>query len=56
MSAQLFPLDVLGDWNRLYGPDGLIQYQFAVPDGAEPLLSGSPSSCADVAFPCTWPS
>ena len=27
MSAQLFPLDVLGDWNRLYGPEGLIQYQ-----------------------------
>ncbi len=22
MSAQLFPLDVLGDWNRLYGPGG----------------------------------
>jgi decaprenylphospho-beta-D-ribofuranose 2-oxidase len=42
MSAQLFPLDVLGDWNRLYGPGGLIQYQFAVPRGAESLLSGIP--------------
>lgn len=38
MSAHLFPLDVLGDWNRLYGPGGLMQYQFAVPRGAEDTL------------------
>jgi len=40
MSAHLFPLDVLGDWNRLYGPGGLAQYQFAVPRGAEDTLLG----------------
>lgn len=39
MSAQLFPLDVLGNWNRLYGPAGLVQYQFAVPGGQEDVLS-----------------
>ncbi len=38
MSAQLFPLDVLGDWNRLYGPGGLVQYQFAVPNGHEQTM------------------
>ena len=38
MSAQLFPLDVLGNWNRLYGPAGLVQYQFAVPSGQEDVL------------------
>ena len=42
MSAQLFPLDVLRDWNRLYGPGGLIQYQFAVPDSAAELVRAVP--------------
>jgi decaprenylphospho-beta-D-ribofuranose 2-oxidase len=39
MSAQLFPLDLLGDWNLLYGPRGLLQYQFAVPRGQEEVLT-----------------
>ena len=38
MGANLFPLDGLGAWNRLYGPDGLLQYQFAVPGGADGVL------------------
>jgi decaprenylphospho-beta-D-ribofuranose 2-oxidase len=38
MSAQLFPLDALGEWSRLYGSAGLLQYQFAVPAGEEETL------------------
>ena len=31
MAPYFFPLDALGAWNRLYGPAGLIQYQFVLP-------------------------
>jgi decaprenylphospho-beta-D-ribofuranose 2-oxidase len=38
MRANLFPLDTVGGWNRLYGPAGFVQYQFAVPAGREATL------------------
>ncbi|MEY2434460.1 MAG: decaprenylphospho-beta-D-ribofuranose 2-oxidase [Acidimicrobiaceae bacterium] len=32
------PLDILNNWNRLYGPSGFIQWQPVVPFGAESTL------------------
>jgi decaprenylphospho-beta-D-ribofuranose 2-oxidase len=38
LAPYLFPLDALGAWNRLYGPRGFVQYQFALPSGQEAAL------------------
>jgi decaprenylphospho-beta-D-ribofuranose 2-oxidase len=38
LTPYFFPLDALGEWNRLYGPAGLIQYQFVIPAGEQDAL------------------
>jgi decaprenylphospho-beta-D-ribofuranose 2-oxidase len=38
LAAYFWPLDAVRDWNRLYGPGGLVQYQCVVPHGHERVL------------------
>jgi decaprenylphospho-beta-D-ribofuranose 2-oxidase len=45
--TQFFhPLDIVGDWNRVYGPHGFCQYQFVVPFGEEAAFTAAVQTLA----------
>jgi decaprenylphospho-beta-D-ribofuranose 2-oxidase len=52
LGAHLFPLDALAAWPRLYGSAGLLQYQFAVPSGAERAIEAVIERLAVARVPC----
>ncbi len=41
LASFFYPLDVLAGWNRIYGPGGFLQYQFAVPDAGAEIIRTS---------------
>ena len=45
------PLDGVKDWNRIYGPAGFLQYQFAVPNEAADLVPRTLQALRNVGAP-----
>jgi decaprenylphospho-beta-D-ribofuranose 2-oxidase len=52
LGAHLFQLDALGSWPRLYGPQGLVQYQAVIPRSRQPTLEGLILRLRRSAVPC----
>jgi decaprenylphospho-beta-D-ribofuranose 2-oxidase len=51
LTAFYHPLDMIGEWNRAYGPRGFLQYQLAVPPTAAGELRGIIRRIAESGYP-----
>lgn len=47
ITRYFYPLDVAGNWNRWYGHQGFLQWQFMIPFGAEDTLREIVEALAD---------
>jgi decaprenylphospho-beta-D-ribofuranose 2-oxidase len=52
LGTHLFPLDALGSWPRLYGPQGVVQYQAVIPRSRQPVLEELLLRLRRSAIPC----
>lgn len=52
VDSHMFPLDAVDHWSRLYGPRGLVQYQFAVPTSQEHVLGEVIATLRRARVPC----
>ena len=52
IGRHMFPLDGLDAWPRLYGRQGLLQYQLVVPHGSEQVLSAVIAELCRARIPC----
>jgi decaprenylphospho-beta-D-ribofuranose 2-oxidase len=51
LAPYFYPLDVVGRWNRMYGPRGFLQYQFAVPDSGSDVVRRTLERLAAIGTP-----
>ena len=51
ISSYFHPLDGISNWNKIYGPKGFLQYQFAVPDKSSHLISKTLESLRIIGAP-----
>ncbi len=49
--SYFHPLDGVAEWNRIYGPAGMVQYQFVVPDEAGELIGTNLQRLKDAQAP-----
>jgi decaprenylphospho-beta-D-ribofuranose 2-oxidase len=51
LATYFHPLDGIGGWNVLYGPDGFVQYQFAVPPERGDVVADAVETIAGSGIP-----
>jgi decaprenylphospho-beta-D-ribofuranose 2-oxidase len=51
LATYFHPLDGIGGWNVLYGPDGFVQYQFAVPPERRDVVEDAVETIAGSGVP-----